>query len=95
MNLYKAAQEAAYDIRAWDKEDVCELRNLIIACKEACERAGLNLEDVIDTSDLPTVPWPDLDIGHPIRAMDLNRQCLVGADLDEVVDLNKIMKAFR
>lgn len=86
------AHEIAAQIKAWNKQDVFELRNLIVELEEAIKAEGENgrRDQYIDLAQLPSAEIPaDVNTGYPVWAMDAAGRLLVGADVREVVTLEQ------
>jgi hypothetical protein len=72
----------AEKIKAWDKQDIYELRELISELGDDPEAYG------VDMSCLPTVEIPhDVNTAYPVWAMDVDGDMLVGAGDLEIMSL--------
>lgn len=77
-------------IKAWDKQNVEELRDMIADLNEFCEANDLHTDSYLDMTSLPSAEIPaDVDTGYPVWAMDLNGGLLVGDTGDETMTLEE------
>lgn len=66
-------------IKAWDKKDIEQLQLMVEALNDYCDAHGINFDQYIDMTDLPSVDIPkDVDTSYPVWAMDENGGMLVG-----------------
>ena len=86
------------EIKAWDKEDVTDLRYLIDDLKIALNEEtfevnspqNCHIEDHIDTTSLPSEPVPDDVTSYPVWAMDKKGHCLIGNSMNDVEHIAEI-----
>lgn len=71
-------------VREWDHQHVEDLIQLIMFSDCILQAAGMQTEDYIDTSSLPSVPHPDLYDGFKIWCMDKQGKGLVGPSMDDI-----------
>lgn len=74
----------AQAVREWDQQHVEDLIQLIQFSDCILQAAGMQTEDYIDTSALPSVPHPDLYDGFKIWCMDKQGKGLVGPSMDDI-----------
>lgn len=80
-------------IEIWDKQDVCELRDMLNTLKNSCKEIPYYrpFSDRIDMSDLPTEEVPESLTYYPVWAMDKEGRCLVGVDANDIEHAEEIM----
>ena len=85
--LEQQETELLNKITSWDKEDVTEIREMIIEMSLVSYALGHKETDRLDMSNLPSYPIPNGTEGYPIWCMDKNHMCLCGADARDIKHL--------
>lgn len=89
--LDRAARIIAWEVRAWDTEDVTRLVELLTRLDEITDRADRRAEDYVRMDSLPSAPIPEgVDTAYPVWAVDQRGQALVGPGADEVESIEEV-----
>lgn len=85
------AETIATEIKGWNKQDVRELRKLLVELSEVCDEAADSdqyatpFDAYVDMTVLPSEEIPaDVDTAYPIWAMDKSGRLLAGACVSEL-----------
>lgn len=88
-------EEQAKKIQNWNCENIEELLVLIFDLQGLLlkyEDDPRKIDDLIDFSSLPSIPFPDEIAPYPVWAMDTELNCLVGDSADTVESLKEILE---
>jgi len=94
--LHDRARNIIQRIKAWNKVDVKQLRNLVTELYALRDEYGepLDTQNYLDMSSLPSAEIPDdVDTSYPVWAMDEGGNCLVGDGADQIEHLIDIRGA--
>lgn len=82
-------EELKTAIENWDRDDIKELLQLLRDLESVIEEP-MKLDQVVDMTDLPSMPIPNGLEMYPIWAMDQSGYCLVGAAADSIEHIKTI-----
>lgn len=80
-------------IMDWNKQDITVLRDLIAEQNKILANSEVPELEEVDLSDLPSaVEVPEIISDYPVWAIDVKGRALVGAGLDEIESLSKVLE---
>jgi hypothetical protein len=82
-------EELKAAIENWDRDDINELLQLLLDLESVIEEP-MKLDQVVDMTDLPSMPIPNGLEMYPIWSMDQSGFCLVGAAADSIEHIKTI-----
>jgi hypothetical protein len=85
--LEQQETELLNKITSWDKEDVTEMRQMIVEMAVVSRVLGRKETDRLNIAALPSDTIQYSCVGYPIWCMDKNHMCLCGADARDIKHL--------
>ena len=87
---------AVKNVRTYDpKTQPISILKYNLDALEDLLKYGVDIDDLIDFSDLPTLPIPDGKEAYPIWSMDFTGDCLVGDAVDQIENIKEIILTWR
>ena len=84
---------AVKNVRTYDpKTQPISILKYNLDALEDLLKYGVDIDDLIDFSDLPTLPIPDEKEAYPIWSMDFTGDCLVGDAVDQIENIKEILE---
>ena len=85
-------ENAVNAVRVYDPktQEISILKDALDALEDLL-KYEINIDDLIDFSDLPTLPIPSGEELYPIWAMDYKGNCLVGDVADQIENISEIV----